>query len=389
MCVWSWAFCPILLRLLDPAAVVVQAAEPKATRPGPVHRKDADGLGGGTEESPGHGLPMQEQPGRTEIEVLTEPPTWDEFYSNYVRPNKPVVIRGGATGQKAFTDWTDEYLVRRWGSSTDVNAELHKSEVRGGPSRRMSLEKYVEMIYKEENKDSMYAVIPFEDNEEWLQDFHMPSYANCQEIHPQSMTLWFSAGGTRSVLHQDDGENFLMLLDGQKEVFLVHQDSAFNLYAPQATNPGTSAVHHDFVDLKMFPRFGNVTWIHGSLEKGDTLYIPVGYWHQVNSFGRNLGVNFWWGHEGDYTWWSGGMDMTKLGSPGREPFDDAKAKLPAQAACTPLPADHDFNAPLQADERLWGAYLSTQRKRVEANKEPASAAALLRNLGRGKRREEL
>lgn len=319
--------------------------------------------------------------------MLTEPPTWDEFYANYVRTNKPVVIRGGATGQKAFTDWTDEYLVRRWGN-TGVDAELHKSEVRGGPTTRMTLEKYVETIYKEENKDKMYAVIPFEGLEEWLQDFHMPSFANCQEIHPQSVTLWFSAGGTRSVLHQDDGENFLMLLDGQKEVFLAHPDSAFNLYAPQAKVPGTSAVHQDFVDLKMFPRFGNVTWIHGSLEKGDILYIPIFYWHQVNSFGRNLGVNFWWGHDGDYTWWSGRGEMISLGSPGRERFDDMKANLPAQAACTPLPADHDFNAPFQADERVWGAYLSAQSKRVQANLKPLAAAALLRKLVRG-RKEEL
>ena len=35
---------------------------------------------------------------------------------------------------------------------------------------------------------------------------------------PQSVTLWMSSGGTMSVLHNDDGENFLMLLDGTKSV---------------------------------------------------------------------------------------------------------------------------------------------------------------------------
>ena len=103
------------------------------------------------------------------------------------------------------------------------------------------------------------------------------------QVWPQSVTLWMSSGGTMSVrtcsvnfgdwldasslcrgsdsyevLHNDDGENFLMLVDGYKsatlpalalvssrqcsvrnglririsaEVMLVHQDEAPNIYA--------------------------------------------------------------------------------------------------------------------------------------------------------------
>eukprot|EP00913_Durusdinium_trenchii_P011193 g10512.t1 len=48
-----------------------------------------------------------------------------------------------------------------------------------------------------------------------------------------------------SVLHNDDGENFLMLLDGTKSVMLVHQDDAPNIYAHIAKVRGTSPVRQD------------------------------------------------------------------------------------------------------------------------------------------------
>merc|ERR1711957_155370 len=99
--------------------------------------------------------------------------------------------------------------------------------------------------------------------------------------------MGMSGGGTESVLHTDDAENFLMLIDGTKEAMLVHQDEAPNLYAPVSRVGGTSAIRQDYVDMEHFPQFANVTWLYGKLEKGDTLYIPHSYWHQVNSKERN------------------------------------------------------------------------------------------------------
>lgn len=67
--------------------------------------------------------------------------------------------------------------------------------------------------------------------QEWKTDITLPSVINCKENMVQSTTLWFSAGGTKSVLHQDDADNLLMMLEGEKDVVLIHQDEWPRLYA--------------------------------------------------------------------------------------------------------------------------------------------------------------
>ena len=63
------------------------------------------------------------------------------------------------------------------------------------------------------------------------------------QVWPQSVTLWMSSGGTMSVLHNDDGENFLMLLDGTKSVPCFEQRAwNWNAWAmPRDISKRTSA----------------------------------------------------------------------------------------------------------------------------------------------------
>ena len=46
----------------------------------------------------------------------------------------------------------------------------------------------------------------------------------------------------------------------------------------------------DAVDLVNFPRFANVTWIHGDMGPGDMLFIPHTYWHQAAASGLRAGL---------------------------------------------------------------------------------------------------
>ena len=194
--------------------------------------------------------------------------------------------------------WTDKYLTEK-NPNMAVQAELHKSEIRGGPSEEMTLKKYLKAIDK--RPDELYAVIGIDQHsplvnvdlaetskkyfaklvkkaetmkpaeaeilggitintnvpllnnggplmgkeEEKLlsknqkladkiqsqlpegtdylmaRDVPIPKMIRCQEILAQSLTLWFSAGGTSSVLHQDDADNLLMMVEGRKDVMLL------------------------------------------------------------------------------------------------------------------------------------------------------------------------
>lgn len=195
----------------------------------------------------------------------------------------------------------------------------------------------------------------------------MPEPVRCKEVLPQSLTLWCSSGGTTSVLHEDDGENFLMLLAGTKEVMLVHQDHAQNLYAHAAKHQGTSAVHQDTVDHVNFPNFKHIKWLKATLEAGDTLYIPHSYWHQVNSKGRNLAVNFWWGHKDDFKWWDpenrSEYDVRRFGAKKAMPFDLLKGRGPEMLPCTPLPEGETMEPLKFVEEGKYKGGLAKKRKK--------------------------
>lgn len=295
---------------------------------------------------PGHGRRMQEQGHPQAIAELIEVPSWRTFYTEYVRKNRPVVFRGAVTSQRAFTKWTDEYLGKHWGKRT-VNIEVNKSETRGGPTTSMPFAEFLKEIYKPERDGQLYAIVDFDEDSVAKADVDLPPPIRCKEVLPQSMTLWISSGGTTSVLHHDDAENVLMLLDGKKSVMLVHQDQAQNMYARIAEHQGSSPIHQDWVDLVAFPRFANISWIQGELSAGDMLYIPHSYWHQVNSFGRNLGVNLWWQHMEDWRWWDPAnrreYDATKFGMKGRPPFEALKLRGAEDLPCTALAPAEDLS----------------------------------------------
>ncbi|CAE8645209.1 unnamed protein product, partial [Polarella glacialis] len=324
------------------------AAAAASQRPPLVSDEASDFGGGRPDVERGHGKSMQEAlAGRASpVAELSESPSWEVFYEQYMRKNIPVVIRKHMVDQPGYKLWTDDYLRSNWGSR-EISVEMKKIEERGGPSREMSLAKLLDEMYKPDRSDQLYAVIDFDTDAKALRDFKMPAPLNCKEIAPQSLTLWMSSGGTSSVLHQDDADNFLMLLAGKKRVMLVHQDQAHNIYAHTAKSGGTSSVHQGSVDLEAFPRFADVPWLSAELGPGDTLFIPHSYWHQVESEGRNLAVNLWYGHRGDWAWWPVGNQKIyspmHFGSDGFPKFDDLRNMSAATLPCKPLAPGADLS----------------------------------------------
>lgn len=132
-----------------------------------------------------------------------------------------------------------------------------------------------------------------------LRDVEMPTLLACEEFHQgmNMVVMWFSSGGTSSVLHNDEQENLLTLVSGTKHLLLFPPEEAAKLYVHEADRPGLSPIEQRNVDMQLFPKFAEASATNVTLHEGDMLYIPRKWWHQVESpadTGRNLGVNFWW-----------------------------------------------------------------------------------------------
>lgn len=117
-------------------------------------------------------------------------------------------------------------------------------------------------------------------------DFAVPSFVPWVSCGV-SANLWLAACSTSSALHYDAYHNLLCVVRGSKRVAL---------YPPSATaalRPGAlwaGAPHHSRAECAaLLPAAFDVT-----VEAGQCLFIPEGWWHHVVSAPGTAALNVWW-----------------------------------------------------------------------------------------------
>ncbi|XP_037080386.1 uncharacterized protein LOC119101199 [Pollicipes pollicipes] len=282
----------------------------------------------------GHGRPLgHHQPPLAEpIDVLEEFPHPEEFYRRYTKPRRPAIFRGLARLHPAFQRWTDDYLRKEFGN-LNVDVEVKKKEDRGQGSLDMSFAQYLS-IYSKEDYYMVYSV-----PEEMHGDLIVPRSIQCGGLQHMLMdvVLWFSSGGTRSVLHYDELDNINCVLDGSKQFFLVDAERGSSHIEFDHMEGRYSSVDVQHVDMYKFPGLRDVPWYNVTLEKGDCFYLPYKWPHHVRSSNtRNMAVNFWftrmlWMNETDCA----GKQLSHVTSMAdfvtREPASLRKADIISQA----------------------------------------------------------
>ncbi|XP_067672862.1 hypoxia-inducible factor 1-alpha inhibitor-like [Haliotis asinina] len=114
-----------------------------------------------------------------------------------------------------------------------------------------------------------------------------------------SNLLLIGMDGVITPAHYDEQQNFFAQIQGYKR-FLLFEPSQFEcLYPYPIYHPHDrqSQVDFDNPDFKRFPKFKDVKGHEAVVGPGDVLYLPVYWWHQVESVpnrGVTVSVNFWY-----------------------------------------------------------------------------------------------
>ncbi|CAD5125672.1 DgyrCDS13874 [Dimorphilus gyrociliatus] len=239
-------------------------------------------------EYAGHNKPFgshQDPVGKLiELDDFPDPGT---FFDDYVIDSQPFIVKKGATKIPAFKLWTDEYLKSKYGF-LNVTAEIGKKEDRAENLINPTMSVYLDM-YKNSDIYMVYDVprIMMAD------DLIIPKSLRCGGFlrNLQLLVMWFSSGGTKSVLHSDSIDNINCLFDGELKSQVEDESNNW------VKNGAYSKVDVERVDMNIYENFRNIPWWHAIMEKGDCLFIPKGWYHTVWSTGnRNLAVNFWFAH---------------------------------------------------------------------------------------------
>lgn len=194
----------------------------------------------------------------------------------------------------AFTKWTDDYFISlEEPIDHAVSVETMKKENRSQAVKQMP---FVEFV-KQYNSTGIYMVNPvppFIGN-----DVVLPCPLQCRDIAEKSLVenvMWFSSGGTKSVVHTDSVDNINCLYRGEKTFIMVDPTKYGDKVDLDHPEGSYSGVDVDSVDYTKYPGLAEIEFYHVNLTAGDCLYIPYKWIHQVRSYGSNLAVNVWWDH---------------------------------------------------------------------------------------------
>ncbi|EFH48168.1 transcription factor jumonji domain-containing protein [Arabidopsis lyrata subsp. lyrata] len=128
------------------------------------------------------------------------------------------------------------------------------------------------------------------------QDIQTPTLLGEKSL--SSINFWMNSAQARSSTHYDPHHNLLCVVSGRKKVVLWPPSASPSLYPMpiygEASNH--SSVGLENPNLSYYPRAEHSLKQSQKviLNAGDAVFIPEGWFHQVDSEELTVAVNFWW-----------------------------------------------------------------------------------------------
>jgi lysine-specific demethylase 8 len=145
--------------------------------------------------------------------------------------------------------------------------------------------------------------------------------ASTPQLTEPTLNIWFGPSGTRTPLHTDPYHNILCQVVGYKYIRLYPPCETANLYPRGTDDKGINMENTSQVDVSKhvrtssllgggngatdsdtlkeatmkFPKFEEAQgYVEGVLGPGESVYVPLGWWHYVEGLTVGISVSFWW-----------------------------------------------------------------------------------------------
>ena len=223
----------------------------------------------------------------------------EEMLERYVRGCRPVVLQGVADDWPAMRRWSPADLRERFGHldvdvqvgrNKDALFEQNKAQLR----QRMPLAEFVDIVTSGGATNDHYLTA----NDEMLRrpEF-LPLLADIGRMPPlcdraqldRAASFWFGPAGTQTPLHHDKLMLFHTQVIGRKRWRFVSPLQTPLLYNRMGVY---SPIDLNAPDYERYPLLRQARVLEVVLEPGDTLFLPLGWWHQVSSLELSMSFSY-------------------------------------------------------------------------------------------------
>jgi len=222
-----------------------------------------------------------------------------EFLARYYARNTPVIMLDIGDTWPARYNWTLDYFEQQLGDEMVeimTNRDSDPDYERHGERHRalVPFRDYISYLRENPAGNDRYLVannglLDQPAAKRLHDDYETPAEYLDEEISHGRVFLWLGPAGTVTPLHHDVMNILLVQVAGRKRVILIDPLRNRYVYNDYAVYSQVDAANPDY---SRFPLFAYADPITVVLEPGDALFIPVGWWHHVESLDLSASLSF-------------------------------------------------------------------------------------------------
>jgi hypothetical protein len=227
----------------------------------------------------------------------------EDFFNNYVKKQKPVVIEKLTQDWPAYDKWTLNYIKEIAGEKEvplyDDRPVSHKDGFNEAHAK-MKMADYIDLLLSKPTNYRIFLYNLMKEVPNLKNDFKWPSLG--LNLVKQLPMLFFGGENSKVFMHYDiDYSNILHFhFHGKKRCILFEPSQTPYLYKVPHALISREDIDFDNPDFEKWPALKNAKGFVTDLSHGEMLYMPEGYWHymkyvtpgfsmSLRAFPRNIG----------------------------------------------------------------------------------------------------
>lgn len=207
-----------------------------------------------------------------------------DFYNNYYKLQKPIVIEEITYNWPAYKKWNFSYIKEIAGENIVPlydNSPINYSRKVNECITTMKMKEYISILEKKPTNLRIFLYNLIKNVPILKHDFLIPDLG--VKIIKEFPMLFFGGTNAKVFMHYDiDLANiFHFHFNGEKKCILFPISDRKNMYKIPYSVICHESINFENIDFKKWPALKNTQGYMTNLSHGEMLYIPEGWWHQM------------------------------------------------------------------------------------------------------------